>query len=176
MPPRDDETCREFIDRMLGALGSPERRLLRNDTAVYRYWLMVWDGAQTIKGQKEEAKKMPEPIRNHNSLLRLLDLEHQRVYKRHIAESPRGGIPVGGGDWMDTFFRLEALEGTISSLMAFESVKVAIERGQQRSTRAVKKWNSQREWQVHRWKEMAWDYLEKLVWRLQRQVRMRRNS
>lgn len=54
MPPRDDETCREFIDRMLGAPGSPERRLLRNDSAVYQYWLGVWDATQAIKRQKKE--------------------------------------------------------------------------------------------------------------------------
>ena len=95
-----------------------------------------------------------------NILLKLHDI-HDKLYQKHMDAAPKNGdIPVGGGDWMDSFFRLEGIRGIMSALRNGDSLHNAIETGKSRSMEAVQKWNSGREYQVHRWVETAWDYLD----------------
>ena len=83
----------------------------------------------------------------------------QQLWQRHRDAAPRG-YPVGGGDWMDTLFRLEALDGCLRSLRAGKPLAEALRDGQEASRAAVKIWNRRREYQVHRWEETAFDWLD----------------
>lgn len=106
---------------------------------------------------------MPPYLRK--SLLLALGEEYDRVAEIHRKNAPVG-IPVGGGEWMDSFFKLEGLDGIMLALRKLKPIEVALSEGKQQSTEAVKIWNSRREWQVHRHKETAWTYLENILKRL----------
>ena len=98
------------------------------------------------------------------SILRNMDVEYQKLDERHRESQPKNNsIPVGGGDWMDTFFRMEALRGTMSALRSGKSIPKAIEDGKAVSEISVRIWNGRREWQVRRWVETAHAYLERTV-------------
>ncbi len=45
--PRQDETPSEYMDRMLGKPGTPERRLA--STEIYQYYLRIWDSTTGAK-------------------------------------------------------------------------------------------------------------------------------
>ena len=112
---------------------------------------------------------MPKPVYNHKPLMILLDKEYDKLSQRHYASTPkRGEIPVGGGDWMDSFFRMEAIRGCLSALRSGNSLTKAIEDGKAVSEISVQIWNKRREWQVHRWPKTAHPYLEMLVYRLRK--------
>lgn len=91
---------------------------------------------------------------------RLMD-KYQEALDVSNRNAPRGGaIPVGGGDWMDYFFRSEAIMGVVESLRRKNgSLKDAMEDGKKRAEEAVKIWNSRREFQVHRSTCWIEDYL-----------------
>lgn len=95
-------------------------------------------------------------------LLRLLDFEWQRWRKVHETNSPRG-MPVGGGDWIDSFFKMTALEGAIRILRNGGTPEAAIEEGKKDSAVAVDKWNQRHGYQVHRWRETCWGWIEFMV-------------
>lgn len=87
---------------------------------------------------------------------------YDTIEKRYRAEQEAIGsrIPAGGGEWMDLFFRLEGIRGVLESLRKGETIEQALKRGKEYSTIAVRKWNSRREYQVHRWDECAHDFIE----------------
>jgi hypothetical protein len=103
-----------------------------------------------------------------------LDKEYMGLRERHTKAAPRPGtIPIGGGDWMDTFFRMEGVAGILSAVRRGKSIREGLEEGKQDSRRAVLIWNERRgkkDYQTHRWEQTAFDYLDSLVTRLLRQV------
>lgn len=113
-------------------------------------------------------RSKPKPGYNRLRLLSLLGEEYQRLHDKHYLSAPRG-VPVGGGDWMDTFFRMEAIRGTQGALERGDSIAEAIGEGKAVSSIAVRLWNAKREWQVHRWEETAHGWLEMLVHRLKKE-------
>lgn len=118
-----------------------------------------------IHHKHNEREIMPLTVSCRRRLLILLDGEYQRLNGIHWANAPRNGkIPIGGGQWMDSFFRMEAIRGCQSALRSGASLQEAIKAGQKESRAAVKIWNARREYQVHRWEETAFDYLERLVY------------
>ena len=108
---------------------------------------------KTVDNDKEKRYK----------LLRNLDTVYQQLCEEHNRSAPRGGIPIGGGDWMDSFFKMEAIRGTITSLRAFKTLEESIAFGKSTSSFAVKTWNEKREYQVHRCEETAYAFLDSVV-------------
>jgi len=106
------------------------------------------------------------PLCNRGRAIRLLSDEYNRLVTQHYKSAPRNGIPVGGGDWMDSFFRLEGVRGTLGALGRGESLNKAIEDGKALSEIAIRIWNQRREWQVHRWDKCCHDYLDSIVRRI----------
>ena len=101
-------------------------------------------------------------------LLRLLDDEYQKLYAKHYEEQKAIGnrIPVGGGDWMDMFFRCEALRGCIGALRTDKSLDEAVAEGKTVSEISIRIWNGKREYQVHRWDKCCHSYLDGMIARL----------
>lgn len=100
----------------------------------------------------------------HDQLLRFLDGRYQSLSRKHREAAPTGGtIPIGGGDWMDTFFRMEALRGCIGALRRDKTLAEAVEEGKTVAVIAVQIWNRRREYQVHRCEDTADDYLDSVV-------------
>ena len=108
---------------------------------------------------------MPQFLRV--SLLLALGEERDKVAEIQRKNTPVG-IPVGGGDWMDSFFKLEGLDGIMFALRLKKTIETALEEGKQQSSEAVAIWNSRREYQVHRHKETAWKYLENILMQLRK--------
>lgn len=54
--PRQDEAPSEYMDRMLGKPGTPERRLASAET--YQYYLRIWDST-TICQKRENQHENP---------------------------------------------------------------------------------------------------------------------
>ncbi len=108
------------------------------------------------------------PIFDRNKLLRSLGVVYDSLYKRHNTEQRAIGnkTPIGGGDWMDTFFQLEGLRGVITALRQGKTLSYAIQFGKGTSSAAVKIWNDRREYQVHRCEETAHDFIENTVRRM----------
>ena len=73
---------------------------------------------------------------------KLLD-KYQEALDISNKNAPRGGaIPIGGGDWMDYFFRSEAIMGVVESLRRKNgSLKEATKAGVERATAAIEIWN-----------------------------------
>lgn len=114
---------------------------------------------------------MPLTREKRYQLLRLLDVEYQSLNQRHLENAPKNNtIPVGGGDWMDTFFRMEAIRGCMGALREGKSLGDAIAEGKAVSEIAVKIWNKKREWQVHHHTETAFSFLSRLMHRLRKSV------
>ncbi len=98
------------------------------------------------------------------ALLRRLSVEESKTLATHYKYSPIfEEIPVGGGEWMDSFFRLEGLRGIMSALRAGKSLEASLDAGKERSRIAVRKWNESREYQVHRHVDTACLYLVGVV-------------
>lgn len=95
-------------------------------------------------------------------ILRRLDDEYQKLYRYHIDVAPRG-LPVGGGEWIDSHFKLEAIRGATKSLREGSTIEESIDAGKKAGRYSVKMWNDKREWQVHRQIETTDDYIERLV-------------
>lgn len=89
---------------------------------------------------------------------------------RHHACAPRG-IPVGGGDWMDSFFRMEALAAAVGSLRKGCSISAAILSGKLAAREAVRKWNKRREYQVRRWDQCCDEFIRNAVMNAMRSLR-----
>lgn len=107
--------------------------------------------------------KIP-PKFDRMALLRSLGVEYDRLNKIHSESAPKGGdIPAGGGDWMDSFFRMEGVRGVMTALRAGKTVDYAIQFGKDVSTLAVKIWNGRREYQVRRWEETGHSFIERTV-------------
>lgn len=110
---------------------------------------------------------MPMLQERRFAIMRSLDDEFTLLAERHYENAPNNGtIPVGGGDWMDSFFRMEAVRGTLGALGRGLSLKESIEEGKSVSEISVKIWNGKREYQVHRWIKTAHTYLDKLIKRI----------
>lgn len=115
---------------------------------------------------------MPLTTESRHALTRLLDDEYMRIHDLHYKAAPRNadglgsGIPVGGGDWMDTFFKMEAIRGVISELRQGKDIDTATATGKVLSEIAIRIWNGRREYQVRRWEQCCHDFIERLVWRL----------
>lgn len=107
------------------------------------------------------------PITFRIKALRLLGTEYDKLCIQHSKEAPRNAIPVGGGDWMDLFFKMEGVRGTMSALENGKKLERAFEEGKLVSETAIRLWNRRREWQVHRWDKCVHSYLETL----QRKIR-----
>lgn len=104
---------------------------------------------------------MPLTKKRRYEILRWLDEKYQSVQRKHYGNAPKGGsIPVGGGDWMDMFFRAEGLRGCIGALRRGVSLKGSFEEGKAVSEIAVRVWNEKREWQVHRQDKTVHSYLD----------------
>lgn len=107
---------------------------------------------------------MPLTKDHRMRLLRHLDEVYHELWNKHYNLSPRNGeVPTGGGEWMDVFFKSEAVRGTITRLRNDGSVREAIADGKTVSEIAIQLWNTKREWQVHRWEKCCHQYLEHLV-------------
>ena len=119
---------------------------------------------------------MPVPVSNHYPLLRLLSEEHAKESERYERSAPRFGIPVGGGDWMDSFVRCEALEACGQALRKGRPVAEAVEAGAVAATQAILKWNASREWQVSIWEGCGRAYIEDKVRHLQNLLRIAVNA
>ena len=110
---------------------------------------------------------MPLLQEHRFSIMRRLDDEFMLLDKIHNENAPKGGtIPVGGGDWMDSFFRMEAIRGTLGGLRRGLSLKKAVEEGKAVSEISVKIWNGKQGYQVHRWVKTAHTYLDRLMKRV----------
>ncbi len=97
-------------------------------------------------------------------LLRWLDKKYQELNNKHYLMAPTNGcIPVGGGDWMDLFFKMEALRGMMGGLRSGKSVTASVNDGKAVSEIAIKIWNTKREWQVKRWEKSAHTFLESVI-------------
>lgn len=108
------------------------------------------------------------PRLTRHKLLILLDDEYQRLYEFHMSQAPKNNtIPVGGGSWMDSFFRCEGIRGCMNALRRGKSVEESLKEGVSVAAIAVKLWNSKREYQVHRWENCVEAYLVSLIQRLQ---------
>lgn len=106
----------------------------------------------------------------YKTLLMSLGKEYQRLNDIYKSNAPLyGTIPAGGGEWMDSFFRMEAIRGCTSALSKGESIEDAIVAGKEASTDAVRIWNSRREYQVRRWDGTSHSWLENLVYRMCRE-------
>ena len=106
-----------------------------------------------------------------SEFLKELDTEYLRLNALSQDAAPRGGsIPVGGGDWMDYFFKAEAVHGMLSSLRHRKTYKQSFANGCAASRGAIKIWNSRREYQVRRWEGWVEDFLESVCRRCSRSV------
>ena len=91
--------------------------------------------------------------------IRKLDDEYQKLVSRSNEAAPRNGsIPIGGGDWMDNFFKSEAIRGVIGALRRGNYVGARAE-GKELAELAIQIWNGRREWQVHRSKHWIDDFI-----------------
>ena len=103
--------------------------------------------------------------------IRRMDVVYQDLQQKHYAAAPRNGdIPTGGGDWMDMHFRCEALRGCMGALRTGKKLHEAIADGRAVSSIAVGLWNNRREYQVHRWEQTAWDYLDRIIIQIRREM------
>lgn len=97
-------------------------------------------------------------------VMRALDEEHRRLMRLSNDAAPRGSaISVGGGDWMDCFFRAEAIRGLLTALRHKKPMAAALADGQAVAEIAVQLWNGKREWQVHRSKCWIEDFLRERI-------------
>jgi len=104
---------------------------------------------------------MPSTREQRMQMLRTLRGIYDKLAEKHYQCAPRGGsLPIGGGDWMDCFFRMEGIRGMMQGLRNNKSLVQSLQDGKDASTVAVKAWNGKREWQVHRWEQTAWHFLE----------------
>lgn len=104
-------------------------------------------------------------------LMRRLDEEYQKLSDAHYRAAPKGGsVAVGGGEWVDTFFKMEAIRGCLTALRNLKNLSEAVEEGKAVSSIAVQLWNQKREFQVRRWEETSHAFLIQLVSRLQKEV------
>lgn len=71
---------------------------------------------------------------------------------------------------MDTFFRMEAIRGCLTALRNGKKLGAAVQEGKDVSSISVQIWNQKREYQVHRWEETTWSYLDRLVVKIRRQM------
>ncbi len=101
-----------------------------------------------------------KPKWNRYAVLRKLGAEYDKLCILHSKCAPRNGIPVAGGDWMDSFFRMEGLRGTMTALRDDKNLEEAFADGKAVSEIAIRIWNSRREGQVHRWEECVHNYLD----------------
>lgn len=109
-------------------------------------------------------KTKSKAIERRFRTIRRLDEVYQKLNDKHMSCAPKSNtIPVGGGDWMDTFFRMEALRGCMVALRKGKTIKQSIAEGKVVSEISVSIWNSKREYQVHRIKDTAATYLERTV-------------
>lgn len=107
---------------------------------------------------------MPLTKKRRFEMLRKLDNKYLDLNEKHYNNAPRGGsLPIGGGEWMDTFFRMEALRGMMNALRDGKSLNESVSDGKAVSEIAVKIWNTRREWQVHRYIKTAHSYLDRVV-------------
>ncbi len=84
----------------------------------------------------------------------------------HVELRPKHGEVSIGGEYMDPFFRAEGLRGWLRAMREEATVQDAIEVGKAAIRLAVKKWNSRREWQVHRDPDSTANWLEGLILRI----------
>lgn len=77
---------------------------------------------------------------------------------------------MGGGEWMDSFLKSEAVLGTIRALREGKSIEESVAEGKSASEVAVRKWNERRrkDYQVRRWEGCCHHYLDSLIVRLRR--------
>lgn len=98
--------------------------------------------------------------------IRILEMEYEKQVQIHSSAAPRNGIAVGGGDWMDSFFKMEAVRMMLSTIRAGKPL-VEVERyGKDAATIAVKLWNDRREYQVRRWEQCCDDFVDSLIRRI----------
>lgn len=109
-------------------------------------------------------KRKKKHLWNRNHALKFLQKSYDEWQEIHSKNAPTNNtIPVGGGEWMDTFFKLEGIRGMQTSLRNGDSISKALEVGKTTSEIAVKIWNRHREYQVHRCQETCHSFLERLV-------------
>lgn len=96
---------------------------------------------------------------------RIGDVQRYWQRKSHDAAPRNGALPIGGGDWMDSFFRSEAIEGLLSSLRKKDSLKEAMLSGVMRAKEAIRVWNHRhrKDYAVQRWDGWVEDFLLNLV-------------
>ena len=112
---------------------------------------------------------MPMTTKRRWGITRELDVLYQELSEKHYACAPKNGeLPIGGGDWMDTFFRMEGLRGTIGALQRGKNLSDAFEEGKTVSEISVRIWNGKREYQVHRWDKTVYSYLESVKKRVKK--------
>jgi hypothetical protein len=109
-------------------------------------------------------KPTKHPNKNLFPLMRKLDEKYQSLSEKSAKAGPRNGeISIGGGDWMDYFFKAEAVRGTLTALRNGKSMEEAIQDGKAVGEIAIDIWNKKREWQVRRWNGWIEDYLRRLI-------------
>lgn len=102
----------------------------------------------------------------HKRLLIYLGEKYQELSDRYYKNVPKfGTVPAGGGEWMDSFFRMEAIRGCMTALRLSKSVEEAVLDGYAVSEIAVQIWNTRRkkDYQTQRWEKTAHDYLDSLI-------------
>ena len=94
--------------------------------------------------------------------LERLSEAYDRECEIHRKNTPVG-LPIGGGDWMDSLFRMEALRGAMAELEAGKTNAEALAAGIAAGRLAIRTWNGRREYQVHRWEGSIDSYLERML-------------
>ena len=106
---------------------------------------------------------MPITRDRRDRALHALQKAYDKLQEVHTREASRNNtIPVGGGEWMGSFFRMEGLRGTMTALRLGKGIRASIEEGKVVSEISIRIWNQRREWQVHRWDKCCQAYLDSI--------------
>lgn len=113
---------------------------------------------------------MPHASRQFDRMAILIGLGkvYDALYEKHSAELRAIGNRnvMGGGEWLDLFIRMEGIRGLQTALRSGNTLEYSIKFGKSTSSIAVKIWNTRREYQVHRWEETTWDFIDTTVRKL----------
>lgn len=103
---------------------------------------------------------MPKSVRWF-PLMRKLDERYQMYCQQSMSCAPRNGdLPVGGGDWMDNFFKAEAIRGTLTAMRHGKEPLEAAKDGKAVAEISIQIWNDKREYQVQRWNGWVEDFIQ----------------
>lgn len=70
---------------------------------------------------------------------------------------------AAGGAHMDPFFRAEGLRGFLTGLRQGKTPKESSQLGKDQAAAAIDRWNSRREYQVHRWEHAVDSIVDRVL-------------